>query len=333
MKLDLPSSLSAESISAFSVSLHQAQDADEYVIDFGRLRFFSPFSMLLVSANLRRFRQERPHATCNAINFENHSYAAHMGCFKSFGLDFGNAPGEALGSETHIPLQDLNTAEIKQQATARGVNVGVVLEERAAKLAKMLVRQDGGDLVDTLTFSIREILRNVVEHSESPTVSLCAQWWPSKGQVEVGILDCGRGIRAGLADNPHFEFQDDRAAIQMALMPGVSGNTAAGWGDDPWQNSGYGLYMTSRICRRGGSFVILSGSSGIKLNSILKTDISGNFRGTAVRLLINTRGVRELSDRLAQFRQDGLRAAKRVKGALSFDPSSASQMLSRDFQD
>ena len=151
-------------------------------------------------------------------------------------------------------------------------------------------------------------------------------------RVEVGVTDCGRGIREGLSDNGRYEYETDREAIQIAMLPGVSGNIAAGrGGDDPWQNSGYGLYMTSRICRHAGSFSIYSGEAGIKLGRTTKMDIPSALKGTAIQMVIDTRLIGDLSDSLARFRQEGSAAAKQMSGTIQVAASTASQMLSRNF--
>ncbi len=291
-----------------------------------------PFSMILLATQLRQFKIDRKGSACFAKNYEKHSYAAHMGLFKAFGLDHGNAPGEANGSSTYIPITEIGREQIEREASALDKHPGFIIENRSADLAKMLTRFNDGPLLDTLTFSIREIIRNVVEHSEAENAYICAQYWPTRHSVEVGITDCGRGIRDGLSDNDRYEYETDREAIQIALLPGVSGNIAAGkGGDDPWQNSGYGLYMTSRIFRHAGSFSIYSGDAGIKLSGSTKTDIPPHLKGTAVRMLLDTRLVSNLDSQLDQFRKDGRNAAKNMVGAAQITASTASQMLSRNF--
>ncbi len=330
--ITLPPMLTPSSVSRFGCTLHSIDEADEFEFDFGRNRFFPPFSMALLAVQLRRFRKQHPDAPCYVTNYDNHSYAAHMGFFKAFGLDHGNAPGEAVGSATYVPIQWISRKELTDKAAANYLELGQVIEEKAAGLASILTLASGGTLHDTLTFSIREILRNVFEHSGSNEVLICAQHWPTMNKVEVGIVDAGRGIREGLAENPNFDFETDRESIHAALMPGVSGNIWAGKDDNPWANTGYGLYMTNRICRAGGAFFICSGKAGLWLEGKWKWDIPSDLNGTAVRLSIDTAKLSDLKDRLSQFHDDGIKASKEIGGANTSYASAASQMLARDFQ-
>ncbi len=93
---------------------------------------------------------------------------------------------------------------------------------------------------------------------------------PHKKQAEIGILDVGVGIRNSLSKNPHLTLESDRDALNLALMPGISGKMFKGvvrnaYDYDPWQNSGYGLYAVSRLCGLGGKFLIGSGDAALSL--------------------------------------------------------------------
>lgn len=77
-------------------------------------------------------------------------------------------------------------------------------------MAAMLCGSDSGAVFDTLTYSVRELMRNVVEHSEAKQFGICAQYWPTKGRVEVAILDRGIGLRESLKNNPHLDVTDDK---------------------------------------------------------------------------------------------------------------------------
>jgi len=196
-----------------------------------------------------------------------------------------------------------------------------------------LTQSQAGDLVDTLTFSIREIIRNVVEHSEAPFAAICAQYWPTLHKVEVAIVDDGRGIREALSDNDRHEYENDRDAVHIAMMPGISGNIAAGRSrDDEWQNSGYGLYMTNRICRQGGTFSLYSGSAGLQLAQNAKLDVPCDLKGTAVSMVFDTRTASEIQEKLKQFSHDGEQWTKSQGRSEKLTASTASQMLTRDFQ-
>ncbi len=86
-------------------------------------------------------------------------------------------------------------------------------------------------------------------------------------------------------------ISNDEDALKYALKPGISRIFTPGGinsSNDEWANSGYGLYMISRICANLGSFIIASG------DSVIKTDRYGqkvypslcHIQGTAIRLRV-----------------------------------------------
>ncbi|MBL0352380.1 MAG: sensor histidine kinase [Dechloromonas sp.] len=334
--IPIPASLDLPSALDFSVFLSKIERADEYVFDFSRTRTVEPFPMLLVSSEIQRLamRFEGTNTACS--NFKHMTYAGHMGFFQAFGLEFGKAPGEANGSKRYIPLKIFHCDDLIKAAAAKGIEVGDEVEGESQHMAAMLCGSDSGAVFDTLTYSVRELMRNVVEHSEAKQFGICAQYWPTKGRVEVAILDRGIGLRESLKNNPHLDVTDDKRAINYALMPAVSGKAFKGARQKqkgPWANSGFGLYMTSRICRNGGTFFVASGDKGMLLTkkTEAKRYFDSAFQGTAIRMVVRTDQLSELRDALEKYRNEGYEIQRRYKEIVSIDPSSASLMLSEDF--
>lgn len=78
--------------------------------------------------------------------------------------------------------------------------------------------------------------------------------------------------------------------------------------------------------------MVCSGNAALQLTADNKTDLAGNMPGTAVRLLINTTRLPDLREQLQRFHEEGRRAAQTIRGANRSFASTASQMLSDDFQ-
>lgn len=337
IEITLPYRLNLDNALQFCNELWELEDASAYDFNFENLNFTEPFTMIYVANEIKRFSEEKKllGATFTAYGFDNKSYQAHMGFFKAFGLDYGNKPGQANGNENYIPITILNIEELKQEASDKFMHIGDLLEEKSEVLAKILTREGESNLVDTLTFALREIMRNVVEHSNSDIIEYCAQYWPKKNLVEVAILDTGNGIKKGLSNNPYLKIEKERDALHQALLPGVSGKMYKGIKqrkNNPWQNSGYGLYMTNRICREGGSFLILSNNAGLFLDQNSKIDKLSSYKGTALRLQINTQKIFDCSLMLQRFRDEGSEIAKELKSHNVIEPSLASTMLVKDFK-
>lgn len=331
----VPKSLALENTIAFANLFQSIPEHSKYIFDFSTVEWIEPFSLIYLSSAIQQFVRTKPKGSCAFADFQHLDYCAHMGFFESCGVSFGKKPNEASGNFNYLPIRTINVEKIKQQAVTENKHIGDILSEESRTLASLLTRNLNKELVDTLEFSLREMLRNAIEHSEAKSIKYCAQFWPYKNDVEIAILDEGIGLKTSLQNNPYLSIKDDKDAVKLSLLPGISGKMFKGVkqrNDDPWQNSGYGLYMTSRICRNGGSFFICSGTQGILLTDNNKEYISTNYRGTALKLKIKVDKIQSVALMLKKIRDDGQKFAKKHSVA-NLTPSIASTMLSEDFQD
>ena len=323
-KLDLTGSINA------AVQLDSLPKANSYRLDFASLKFAEPFGMLYFASQLRRFRQSRSDSRFKADNYQHLGYAAHMGFFQSFGLNHGKEPGEASGSHQYAPIPRLDLKELTKEAFEQYEDVRETIERVSMKLADVLVREDTGPLYDTLSYSLREIFRNVHEHSGADSLWYAAQYWPEKGWVELSILDEGVGIITTLSRNPHLTIVSDYDALQYSLLPGVSGVAFKGGpkqAKDPWANSGYGLFMTSQLCLHGGNYAIISGRGGLLLQNQKQSKLDGAFNGTAIRLQFHVPEIQDLTGALENLRKKGAEIAGTMKQAANISASMSSRML------
>lgn len=335
--INYPSSCDVQAVFNFCNEIEQYCGEDKVTIDFANMGRIEPFTMVYVAKYIREFNRRNKDTVVSCRGHKEKDYAANMAFFRAFGLKYGREPNCVDGNDRFVPYTILRVQTIVDEATKEWEVEQEVIERRSAHLAEILAQENSGNLVDALTFSIREVMRNVYEHSKSKSIEYCAQYWPYYNKVEIAIIDYGMGLKASLQENPHVQINDHSDAIQQALMPAISSKNYKGAiinTNDPWHNSGFGLYMINRICRLGGSFLICSGNHGIKLDENGKEhiDLPHICRGTAVRMVLNTNKLTELGSMLEKFRDDGYEVAKQIKGVGMYEASAASQMLSRDFE-
>lgn len=313
MRLDLEGALKAVQ------SLRSLPSVAHVIVDFRDLEWVEPFGMLYFGLWLKRIREERKPTRFSAANYQQHGYPAHMGFFQILGLNFGNSPGEASGSNQYVPINSLELDELRREAAGKYEEVQDVIERKADDFARLLTRETGTDLQITLTYALREVLRNVVEHSNSDRIWFAGQHWQAKNQVELVVADQGIGIRQSLKRNPTLSISSDEQALRLALKPGISGVAYRGSPQTRlghWSNSGYGLFMTSSLCSLGGQFLIGSGTASLLMEEHSETPLSMEWQGTMLRLGIFTPRVRNLAQQLATLRREGERRAKSSLSAL-----------------
>lgn len=331
INVTVPNSLEFEDLITFTNELESLPLTSHYIFNFKHMSWVPPFGLLYLGNYLKKYREERPDAYFQAVDYELNNYAAHMGFYKAFGLAYGKDPGEASGSSSYLPIRFLMFDEIRQYSAFEGIMEQDMIEGHADEISKVLARSSDGPLVETLSFCFREILRNSIEHSEGEKVGYCAQYWPSKHRVEVAIMDTGIGISNSMKRNPHLSISCDKDALNYSLLPGVSCRSFSGnriKTHDVWGNSGFGLYMTSRLCGNGGSFFISSGMEALLLEDECKTNMRFNHSGTILRLIIDTSKINPLSCSLDMYKKEGEQIAKSLGIGANITASKASSMVS-----
>ena len=288
--------------------LNSLPAADDYIIDFSRTQHFEPLGMLLIGSAIRRLRERCARddhtvtITGRSAHAQGHRYAHRLGFWWSIGDEEGLPAVKRTATNTTIPITRLSYAELFKEAGRRDPIRAELVSKAAGNLATTLSgADDKSPLWLILEYCFREVFRNTFEHGRTDSIWFTGATRPTKNDVQIAILDSGRGIRDSLSDNPQEQHPTDIAALRAALRPGVSRNANKLHdremlaklqeefpGQDPlrYDNSGFGLTLTSILGRDSGQFAIISGSASLAYckNREIVTDTLHN--GTAVRIVL-----------------------------------------------
>ena len=109
-------------------------------------------------------------------------------------------------------------------------------------------------VLDGLEWALNEVADNVLIHSGGSKGWIQLAQQPSKGLIEIVVVDCGRGILDSLREG-HPDLKTDAAALAKAVEKGVTRNTNIGQGN--------GLAGTLRIAIAAGGFANLYSGQGL----------------------------------------------------------------------
>lgn len=308
----------ARELSEMSVTEHFTFDAD--------FKWARPFGMLYGATAIKQFREKyREHSfNMSHQNIDSVSYASHMGFFKTISekLQIGKEPGEASGNSNYIPITKIDLHQLHRNEIESGhfIEMGDAVEKKASALARILSRENK-EIHALLTYLIREILRNIPEHSNSNIAWICGQYW-NNNSAEIAILDEGIGIKESLRKNSvHKEYiKTDEDALQCAIRAGISQAfqpSKKNKSDDTWSNSGFGLYMVSQICKElKGTFCLASGENYIWVQADTENSVGRtHFQGTAVHISISTEELRNSQSIIDKIAQQGEEQARTIRNA------------------
>ncbi|WP_167683728.1 ATP-binding protein [Parasedimentitalea denitrificans] len=306
-------------------------------LDFRWCSFAEPFPLLYLASRIRQFRLDNPDVELGIILPKNTEkpflgYARHIGFFDFIGIEEGRKVGEVTGSSNFFPITVWDINKVREEAGDRPVAEKV--DEFAAEMAKVLMQTDKGDIFDLVQFSIREIVRNSMEHSQGTECVFLGQYWPQSGEAEIVAMDNGVGISETLWDNEYVDFENNLAGLKIAIFPGISGvsRDERFSQDDYWGNSGFGLYILSEIFGKFGEFHILSNGDHLKLSNRKQFHHAFELRGTAVSVRFPTNSLKAAKSEFSNIIERGEKLRSVLLQDFPVQASTASKMLRSQFR-
>lgn len=299
IELCVPNGRDMAHVAGFSAKLARLGSASAVHFSFQGVNFVTPGWMLLTVRALRDFRSARPGTKCKVVQATSQAllYAGNAGFFDALGVPWSRNMGEAPATANYIPITERRVEDLfADQPLYRAA--GELVQEDARRLASILTQEGHGIAFDYVSYALREIIRNVIEHSCAERFQVAAQYWPATGVAEVAIGDPGIGISQSLMANSKYSPPDDAAALLLATQAGVSGAFISRRNDDDWANSGYGLYMARGLAHGKQGFVLASGSAALVGGDRGQKVVGAAMTGTCVVLRLRARGV-SLEDRLS----------------------------------
>lgn len=285
-----PRNLGRDTLKSFFNELEDNQNTPEILIDCTTLSFSYPSGMLVAGSKIRKWiKYRRENGLSTRIKGHDssgnaHSYLRHLGFFDFIGMDEGNEVGEAQGSMTYLPITKIEKPEFDLQTR----NIQQWYDEITGKVRRFANLLSGTQLETEenrlYRYALREIVRNVFEHSLTNECYLCGQRWVN-GRVEVAVIDEGVGISSSLGRS--FKFESEIDALLNAIKPGVSGTTEIVESENIYKNSGFGLYVLEQLVSSFGWFMLGSGSAKIVSQGRTINKQTLNFAGTYIGLRLN----------------------------------------------
>lgn len=231
------------------------------------------------------------------------TYAKTMRFYSSLGIPIGQSPDkdyEGSSQKNFIPIMKCSVQAIKSAHYEF-----TTIKQIASKIA--IVASRGNQILfNYIEYCIIEILRNVVDHSESKHFWYAAQTWTSDfggKTVEIAMMDQGIGIHESLKEE--LDEKDIGNALRFAMIPGCSSKPTTHYIEEA-DNSGFGLFMISEICKDTGNIVLASNNDYIKLSADEEVQSKTYLSGTIIRLRFNLDKLTEYQTQLSELVDKGM---------------------------
>lgn len=279
--------LNLKDLNKFMKELANNKNEDNLILDVSGISFCDPKSILSLAVLLRKFQSDRKHLKTNVI-FEGASnvggYLEHIGFFDFIGINRGKKMGQALGGKTYIPIRKLLKRDLLSLEFETGESMQDLIEFESASLARVLVGE-GRNKQDYLAiaFSIREAIRNALEHSQEDVCYVCAQRY-STGRAQIAVIDEGIGIYQSLI-NANIDITYNNF-LKEALKPGLTRVMQLSDSENIHGNSGFGLYILYYLAKNYGNFILSSSGKTIEITkgSLMAEESITNLNGTLISI-------------------------------------------------
>ncbi len=224
-------------------------------VDMSDLQFIWPTGLATLTAGITHIAQ---HECVQSVSVRRSRHARADGYLTRIGFyDFLQLPVEYPWSKRDPTGRFREVVEITSEDMSNEVsrNLVTILQTQAGSI--------GQQTVNAIQYTFSEIVDNVFHHAQSPVNAIiCAQSYPRLQQAEFAIVDCGRGFRLSLLENPALRgrFKTAIEAISLAVQPKVTGR--------PANNAGEGLFFITELVKQNrGDMAIYSEDGLFKLVS------------------------------------------------------------------
>ncbi|MBO1897715.1 sensor histidine kinase [Shewanella sp. BF02_Schw] len=201
--ISFPVRFDRDTLYDFFEELDSNLDTPEVCLDCSTLRYSFPTAMLIAGSKIRTWVKTRHKNKLKTkksgvqSSHSVHSYLSHLGFFDYILMGEGNSVGQASGSGAYLPITRIEKPDFNSSTQS-------VQEwyDKIMSVVRSLARVVSGTAEDTeenrlYNYALREIIRNVFEHSGATECYVCGQrWW--NGKVEIAVIDEGVGIAESL---------------------------------------------------------------------------------------------------------------------------------------
>lgn len=217
----------------------------------------------------------------------------------------------STSSTDKLKIEQVLKFDVKQLVDLSYENYEYV-GETIEKIASKLIYKYKFDIMrrNFYAYIMRELMRNVVEHSKADEFFLSIYRRDNK-EIGFKVLDYGIGIKKSINSHPNYNVKDHMTALAFSIRPGITKTYKKDPSiDDIWQNSGFGLYMVSSIANEIGCFSIASGDSELISKSHTNSYSKKKIKGTEVTVVLQNNISVNTSVLLREISQRGNEFAK-----------------------
>ena len=303
------------------------KSSDKLTFSFSNLKFIEPAGAVLFLSTIDMLAEEGvsyDFEPIDDIHSSAVSYGKNLGIFQQLNLcqDHSYKLGKTYISPKKVAIKDVHELNPQIEKFYEKFSNGIVSHS-----ITMLDYSVEDEVKELFTFVVRELIRNIFDHSLTNHFYFASQKYPKSEFVEVVICDEGCGLRATVpfdVEERWYDQDTDENAIRKAVLPGITAESNHAYASEDYKNSGYGLALVRKIIEKtDGEFGIATGTKAINFHKSGESVNECHIKGTLVRMRINVHNLSTINFR--ELVSEAQNEAK--KYGVYREPSRASQTL------
>lgn len=280
-------------------TLHELVKTNEtlpkFTFDFNNLKWIDPSGAVLLLETIANLNERD--IFVDFIPLEDTSKAAisygiNMGIFQKLGLSEEVSREEG---STYLAPKKISRSDVQIFLKEKGHHIEYYFEYISEKISRKVLRYEklnyDDRLSDLFTYVIRELIRNIFDHSKSEYFYYGSQFIPKTSIVELVIADRGLGLKLTIpfdAEERWFNKDTTEHAIKKAFTPGITAASNHAYASVDYINSGYGLAMVKSLILASDGILSLATSDKTITFSVDDQEFkSCEVQGTIIRIRVD----------------------------------------------
>lgn len=279
--------------------VHSLIDSNEgsqhYNFTFNNLKWIDPSGAIILMETLENLREKEAVVDFKDLEDESKSpisYGITMGIFQELGLSNRSMIREG---KTFIAPTKIKRSEVYDFLKNENKNIEDYFEYISERLSNKILRDEeivyDAHLKELFTYVIRELIRNIFDHSDSEYFYYGSQFIPKTRIVEFVIADRGLGLKKTIpfdVEEKWYGQDTTEIAIRKAFTPGISAESNHSYASQDYLNSGYGLAMIkSLILAAEGTLSLATSDKAVTFIEKEQNTEECNIIGTIIRIRVD----------------------------------------------
>ncbi|WP_062197631.1 ATP-binding protein [Massilibacterium senegalense] len=243
-----------------------------FTFDFNNLKWIDPSGAVIFLETIKNLEEENIKLEYIDLDLTSSpvQYGLNIEIFQELGISELGSNEEGL---TYLAPKKVYKNEVYDYIKNHDYSMENFFDILSEKITNKVIRQSNmtnDKLTSLFSYVVRELIRNIFDHSKSEYFYYGSQYLPNKKIVELVISDRGVGLKNTIpfdTEEKWLDLDTTENAIQKAFTPGVTAASNHSYAPQDYWNSGFGLAMVkSLVSAADGTLSIATSDKAITYN-------------------------------------------------------------------